>query len=126
MTSFSIMLLCCLNCTIAFKSQPKIFINEVLVSQDTPIKVWLYIDNQTEEYVGYGPQYNVQLYDGKEWKTIAGQRDNPKLDFIVITPFHISKLLIRIPRCKSGLYRIIKNLEYGNKTHFFSYKFFIF
>lgn len=121
------MLLCSLNCIITSWCRPSLLVDDMIISSDTPARVWLYVSNMTNSCVEYEDEYEVQVYGNNKWSSVYGlSRYNSKQNLYVLGPYRVSRKLIKLPKCKRGLYRIVKTVLYKNESCLLSFTFFVF
>lgn len=101
---------------------PEIYFDKSIKEIDTPLKMELKIKNGTKYSLSFGREYQIDAFVYGDWIDIKACSDF-KSDKIALEPFEVSKLVVFIPKLKHGLYRIWKNIEYNNKTHFIAYEF---
>lgn len=103
---------------------PKIYFDKCIMEIDTPLKMELKIKNDTRYSLSFGREYQIDAFVDGDWIDIKACSDF-KSDKITLEPLEVSKSVVFIPKLKHGLYRIWKNIEYNNKTHFVAYEFYV-
>lgn len=107
-----------------FCCAPKIYFDKSIMEIDTPLKMELKIKNDTKYSVSFGREYHIDAFVDGDWIDVNACSDF-KSDRITLEPLKESKYVVFIPKLEHGLYRIWKNIEYNNKTHFIVHEFYV-
>lgn len=102
--------------------RPIIMLKENIYAKDTPKRVVLHFFNKSPYPISFGRFYRIEHFNDGKWVDIEACK-NYQSDGISLKPYRRSEEIICIPFCKKGLYRVSKNIEYNNQTHFIAYEF---